>query len=223
MNGVVYAISAVIVRFCCFCSLRLKVIRREAAGRQGAYILACTHLSHIDPFLLSAIVRQRKIDWIARIEYFKYRPIAWYMRAMNAIALRRFGVPVSAIRLAMARLGQGRLLGICPEGGVAQGKLTVMRGGPMKKGVCLISYRTGVPVLPCIMLGTDRLNCVKPWLPFRRAKLWVVFGSRLVYPHTNNPDRRGARQAMAAELSREYQALYAEALAKFGLRDEDVP
>jgi 1-acyl-sn-glycerol-3-phosphate acyltransferase len=218
-----YEISTVIGRFCWFFSVRLKVIRPEATRRPGAYILACTHLSHIDPFLMSIMVRRTHINWMARIEFFKYRIFAWYMRWVSAIAVRRFGVPVSAIRLAIDRLSKGRVVGICPEGGVAQGKSSVMRGGPMKKGICLISCRTGTPVLPCIMLGTDKLNCVSSWLPFRRAKLWVVFGSRLVYPHVNNPDRRGARDAMAAELSREYQSLYAEAMKQFGLSDASVP
>jgi len=98
-----------------------------------------------------------------------------------------------------------------------------MRGASMKKGVCLIAARANVPVLPCIMLGTDKLNCVAPWLPFRRANLWVAFGSRLVYPPTNEPDRRKAREMMAQELSREYQSLYRELCEKHGIADSDVP
>ena len=129
----------------------------------------------------------------------------------------------SAIRTAIARLNHGRIVGICPEGGVAQGTRSVMRGGPMKKGVCLISYRTGVPILPCVMLGTDKLNRVPPWIPFLRARLWIGFGSRLIYPPTDIKDRRAAREAIAAELSKEYQAIFAEVKKEFGLTDADVP
>jgi 1-acyl-sn-glycerol-3-phosphate acyltransferase len=190
---------------------------------QGPFIVACTHLSHTDPFLLSIYTRSPQIDWMARIEFWKFRLGGRFMEWMNAIPIRRFGVPANGIRMAIDRLKAGRVVGICPEGGVAQGSRSVMRGGTMKKGVCLISYRTGAPVLPCVMLGTDKLNRVPPWIPPLRAKLWIGFGSRLIYPDTNNPDRRAAREAMAAELSREYQAIFEEVKEAFGLTEADVP
>lgn len=217
-----YWLSTSFGRRAFWASVNFRCIRREAPERQGPYLLACTHLSHIEPFLMSIIVR-RQIDWLARIEFYAYRIFRWMMLAVDSIPVRRFGVAASAIRTSIDRLKQGRCVGICPEGGVAQGKDSVMRGGPMKKGVCLIATRAGVPVLPCILLGTDKLNSVKPWLPFRRANLWVAFGSRLVHPPANEPNRRRARQIMAEELSREYQALYAELCATHNIPDGDVP
>lgn len=204
-------------------TVRCKTIRPEMADRDGPLIIACTHLSHIDPFLLSIHLRKRQIDWFARIEFWKYRLGGRFMEWMDAIPVRRFGVAASAIRTGIDRLKNGRTVGICPEGGVAQGPRSVMRGASFKKGVCLVSYRSGAPVLPCIMLGTDKLNRAPPWIPPLRAKLWIAFGSRLIYPQTGNPDRRAAREAMAGELSREYQALYAEAKETWGLTDADVP
>jgi hypothetical protein len=53
--------------------------------------------------------------------------------------------------------------------------------------------------------------------------LWIAFGPRLIYPQTSNPNRRAARDAMANELSREYQAIFQEAKEKFGLTEGDVP
>ncbi len=186
-------------RFGTFCgkfvfvqTVRLKVLRPEAIDRDGPLIVACTHLSHTDPFLLSIVNRQRQIDWMARIEFWKYRLGGWFMDWMDAIPVRRFGVAANGIRMAINRLKANRIVGICPEGGVAQGTRSMMRGGPMKKGVCLISYRTGVPVLPVVMLGTDKLNRVPPWIPPLRAKLWIGYGSRLIYPPTHITDRRAA-------------------------------
>jgi 1-acyl-sn-glycerol-3-phosphate acyltransferase len=217
-----YRLSTGFGRFCFWNSVNFRCIRRDAPERDGPYILACTHLSHIEPFLMSIIVR-RQIDWMARIEFYTYRLFSWMMLAVDSIPVRRFGVSANAIRTAIERLQQGRCVGICPEGGVAQGKNSVMRGAPMKKGVCLIAARANVPVLPCIMLGTDKLNRVAPWIPFRRANLWVAFGSRLVYPRTDEPDRRKARELMAQDLSREYQALYRELCETHGIADSDVP
>src|SRR5579863_8942200 len=204
-------------RFVFFCTMRLHLIRPEAMARSGPYLIACTHLSHMEPFLL-AVLLPRPIDWITRTEFFKYRPAAWLLRALNAIEVRRFGVPVSAVRKSIHRLQGGRIVGICPEGGVAKGADSCIRGGPIKHGVCLISYRTGVPVLPCVILGADKLNCVPPWLPFRRAKLWVAFSDRVIEPR-RDLERREARRAMAEELAREYVKLFKELLERFAVEE----
>jgi 1-acyl-sn-glycerol-3-phosphate acyltransferase len=111
------------------------------------------------------------------------------------------------------------VVGICPEGGVCRGGGSCLRGAPIKKGVALISYRTGVPVLPCAIVGADRLNCVGPWLPFKRAKLWVAFGDRVIEPRTDL-DRKSARQVMAQELQREYVKLFADLRNQFGLGED---
>ena len=208
-------------RFVFFCTMRLHLIRPEAARRPGPYLLACTHLSHLEPFLVSVLI-PREVDWVTRIEFFRNRWVARVLRAIHAFEVRRFGVPVSAIRTAIRRLQNGRIVGICPEGGVVQGNDSCIRGGPIKKGVCLLSYRTGVPVLPCVILGADKLNCVWPWLPGRRARLWVAFGDRLIEPR-QDLERRAARRLMADELQLEYAKLFRELLTTFNVNESEVP
>src|SRR4051794_36862454 len=67
-----YRLATGVGRFAFWNSVNFRCIRREAPERYGPYILACTHLSHIEPFLMSIIVR-RQIDWMARIEFYTYR------------------------------------------------------------------------------------------------------------------------------------------------------
>jgi 1-acyl-sn-glycerol-3-phosphate acyltransferase len=210
-----YRIGWLFGRFTFICTMRLEVIRPEMARRQGACLLASSHLGNLDPFLL-AVVFDRPIDWITRVEFYRYPPIAWMLNRLNTIKVRRFGVPVSAIRTAIARLRAGRLVGICPEGGVCRGRESCLAGGPTKRGVGLLAYRTGVPVLPCVIIGADRLNRVGPWLPFRRARLWVAFGERLIEPRTDL-DRRAAREQLARELEAEYVKLFDELSQTYGL------
>jgi 1-acyl-sn-glycerol-3-phosphate acyltransferase len=216
-----YRLGYVGGRFVFFCTMRLHLIRPEMARREGPYLIACTHLSHLEPFLLGVLV-PRQIDWITRIEFYRYHILAWMLRGLSAIEVRRFGVPVSTIRTAIKRLRMGRIVGICPEGGVANGNNSCIRGGPIKKGVCLISYRTGVPVLPVVIIGADKLNCVWPWLPAKRARLWVAFANRLIEPR-RDLDRRTARQVMADELEREYVKLFEELKQTLGVQEAWVP
>jgi 1-acyl-sn-glycerol-3-phosphate acyltransferase len=208
-------------RFCWLCTIRCGVIRPELAERDGGYIIACTHLSHLDPFLVSLLVR-RPIDWMARIEFFRVRLIAWYMRSACAFPVRRFGVPVSAIRTAIARAKQGRVVGICPEGGVAIGANSVLRGAPMKKGFALVAYRANVPVVPCVMLGTHDLNRVPPWLPFKRARIWIAFGEAII-PDPHITDRKEARAKLSHQLQNAYEQLYAELREHYGIDESSVP
>jgi len=208
-------------RFVFLCTMRAKVIRPEMARTSGACLIACTHLSHLDPFLLGVLM-ERPADWMARVEFYRYRPIKWLLNGINAFAVRRFGVPVSAIRTGLKRLERGRVVGICPEGGVTQGAAACIRGGPIKKGVCLLSYRTGAPVLPVVLLGSDKLNRVAPWLPFKHARIWVAFGDRFILPR-QDLDRKTGRKLMAAELQAEYVKLYRELLRTFVLDESSIP
>jgi 1-acyl-sn-glycerol-3-phosphate acyltransferase len=203
---------------------RVEVIRPEAAARAGPFVLACTHISHLDPFCLSILIR-RKIDWMARSEFFRNGAAGRVLHGVDTFPVRRHGVPVSAIRTALRRLEQGRVVGIFPEGGVASGDASACRRGPIKQGACFIAQRAGVPVVPAVIVGTHLLNCVKPWLPARRIRLWVAFG-RPIHPAPLPPGRRqakAARGAMNRELQAEFISVYDELRRTYDLDAPYLP
>ena len=217
----IYAMCKIGGQFVWFCTIRAQVIRPKIPHRDGGFLLACTHLSHLEPFLVS-LLTHRPVDWMARIEFFRYRPVAWLLRAIGSFAVNRFGVPVSAVRTAIERARDGRVVGICPEGGVATGANSVCRGGRMKRGVCLIAARANVPVIPCVMLGTHELTRVEPWLPFRRAQLWVAFGEP-IHPEPDARFSKAARQRLAEQIQAAYLKLYRELIETYDIDQRDVP
>lgn len=200
--------------------MNAEVVRPEAAERAGGYVLAPTHLSHLEPFCLGILIK-RKVDWMARLEFFRRKWAAAILYGTDAFPVNRFGVPVRAIRTAIARAKAGRVVGIFPEGGVAVGASSVCRGGPMKKGAFLVAHRAGVPVLPCVVLGTHRLNELGPWLPFKNAYIWVIYG-RPIEPSLN-ASPKAAREQLAAEWQAQVMELYAELRERYGIRDRDIP
>jgi 1-acyl-sn-glycerol-3-phosphate acyltransferase len=220
-SRILYRILWLTGRMLWFKCVRVKIIRPEAMNRPGGYLLASSHLGNLEPFILGIIYR-RRIEWMTRIEFFGSRFTRWILPRMGAFVVNRLGVPISAIRNAIDRAKQGRVVGICPEGGVKIAGESVCRGGLIKRGVCLISQRTGVPVVPCVMLGTHDLNRVGPWLPFKRARIWVAFGTP-VMPPADATDRRAAREIMAQAIERQYVSLYQELLDKYGIDDKWVP
>jgi 1-acyl-sn-glycerol-3-phosphate acyltransferase len=135
--------------------------------------------------------------------------------------VNRQGVPVRAIREALARLHGGEVVGVFPEGEIKAGAESVLRGGPIKRGVCLLAQHSGRPVLPCLILGTEKFNALDPWLPFLRGRLWVVCGE-FIEPVVN-PSRRAARAEMAARIESALRQLYLDTRREFALDDSILP
>jgi 1-acyl-sn-glycerol-3-phosphate acyltransferase len=215
MTPITYRLGRALFRFIKLCCMRMVVLHPERMELPGGFILACSHVSHVEPCLITAMAR-RHVSWMTRIEFYKYRAIGRLLDASGSFSVDRYGVPVRSIRTAIERAQAGRIVGIFPEGGVARGAASMMRGGPMKKGVCVVSYRAAVPVVPVVVLGTQRLTRVGPWMPFKWGKLWVICGEP-VRPHLNEPRRRVARQLMARDLQAAFRALYEELCSTCGI------
>lgn len=221
-----YWMWVIIVRFVRWNTLRVHEMNPEVLDRPGAFVLACTHVSHLEPVLLGASLR-RKIDWMSRLEFYKYRVVRWLLNSVGCFPVKRGGAPVSAIRNAVARLNAGRIVGIFPEGGVAKAADFVCRGGEIKAGACVISRRAGVPIIPVVFLGTHVLNAPKPWVPFRtfpprRTPLYIAYG-RPIEPVTDERSARRARERQTAALKAEYCRLYAELGERYGIDDRWIP
>lgn len=199
-------------------SIRGRVIRPRLAEREGGYVLACSHMSHLEPFIISTLVR-RRIDWMARMEFYRWRITRPLLRTIDAFPVNRFGVPVSAIRAAIARCRAGRVVGIFPEGGVVRGRASVCRGGPIKRGACLVAMRADVPIVPCVLVGAHALTEFYPWVPFRRATVWIAFGQAIPPVH-DAPTRKIGREIMARQLSNAFRALYLELLQRYDITEE---
>jgi len=217
---VLYWLFREAMRIVFFWTYRIRRHGLAAARREGGYLVACAHVSHLDPFCLGA-VWPRKIGWMARVEFYRRRWSSRFMHALHAFPVNRQGVPVSAIRESLARLSRGEVVGVFPEGEIMSGCASVLRGGRIKRGICLLAARSGCPVLPCIVLGAESVKSVASYMPVLRGRLWIICGD-FIAPRTG-PDRRAARAAMAAEIEAALVRLYADARERWSLSDSVVP
>ncbi|MBA4146694.1 MAG: 1-acyl-sn-glycerol-3-phosphate acyltransferase [Verrucomicrobia bacterium] len=222
MPRVTHWIFRALARIVFLWTMRVEVIRSERAHRSGRYVIVCNHISHLDPVCLSVILR-RRIDWMARIEFFRNPFSSWLMKSVDAFPVNRQGLALRGIRTAIERLKQDRVVGICPEGEVTRGMNSALRGGAVKKGALLIACRADAPILPCVILGTEQLDKVKTWLPFRRGKLLLICGSFIEPNASAKGTRKQVREAMRCELQQAFVSLYAEARRTHGIKDEQVP
>ncbi len=217
MSRFYYSLARSIGRFIGFQTMQIRVLHADRAELSGGFVLASSHLSHLDPCVLSGLMR-RKVDWMARIEFYRHHVVALLLKGMDAFPVNRQGVPVKAIRSAIHRTSRGRVIGIFPEGGVVAGVESAMLGGPIRLGACVIAQRAGIPVVPAVVLGSHQMMRVLPWLPWRRIKLRVAFGQPIYPPQSAS--RRKARLEMGEKLREAYRTLYAELCGEFGISPE---
>ncbi|MEV0584295.1 lysophospholipid acyltransferase family protein [Nonomuraea sp. NPDC050310] len=155
----------------------------------GPGILAANHLSVIDSFLIPALL-PRHVTFTAKNEYFSGNPISqWFMRLGGSLPIDRESASSAQAMLdgAAELLESGQLFGIHPEGTRSpDGRL--YRG---KVGVAWLALKTGAPVLPVALSGTEQALPAGAKLP-RLVSVGIKIGEPMTFKgeHTNARDRR---------------------------------
>ncbi|HWY41177.1 MAG TPA: 1-acyl-sn-glycerol-3-phosphate acyltransferase [Chthoniobacterales bacterium] len=201
-------------------SSRVHVVGLENTKHTDGFLLASNHISHFDPFIISAVVR-RKIDWMAMAEFFPLPIVGLFLRAVDAFPAERDRADRKTIRTAIERLKDGRMVGVFPEGGIRDGTQSLLEGAPLRAGASTLAHIAQVPVLPCVILGSDRLYAKRNWLPFRRTRIWIGFGNAI----SNFPEleKSRARERIEEELTAAFQKIYGELQERFRLTQDDLP
>lgn len=128
--------------------------------------------------------QKRHVYFMAKEEIFKNRLSAWlFGKQLGAFPVKRGAGDTGALDTARAIVGDGRLLGIFPEGTRSRdGQL-----GRAKSGAALIAAQTGASILPVAIVTKNQK--VKP---FRRSR--DVFGQPLTPAelHLDSPEHPGS-------------------------------
>jgi len=188
--------------------------------RTGPLIMACNHISHFDPPFIGSFF-PRHVDWMAMEELFRNPRFGKALEWTGAFKVHRDGSDRSALRVAVKRLRAGRVVGIFPEGGIRAGDTSILNGAPMRPGVGALAQMAQAPVLPCVVIGTDRLYHKKNWRPFGRTPLWFVTGTPLPPPEGSGRD--DAREQFREALSRTFTELKERLVEQYGLSPADLP
>ena len=194
--------------------------RFSPSGQPEPYLLACNHISHFDPVLIS-LESRREIEWMAMAELFRNRFAAAFFRLAKAFPADRSRVDREAVRTALKRLKAGGVVGIFPEGGIRTGAESILEGAPIRPGVAALAQMGRVPVVPCVVLGTDQLYSRRRWLPFRRARFWVGFGPPIRV--RDDLPREEGRVALEEELSAAIRDLYRQLCEACPPRPGELP
>ena len=169
----------------------LDVLSPPRLPRQGAAILICNHTSGLDPHLLQTPCH-RLITWMMAREYYEIPGIKTILRKVGMIPVARNGRDMAAMREAMRTLHNGKVLGVFPEGRIETSRELL----PFQTGVAMMAIKTGVPVFPAYLDGTQRgLEMLPAFFQPQRAS--VRFGDEVMFDRSNN-DRDALDSATAA-------------------------
>ena len=180
---------------------------------EGPLILASNHTNNVDAPVISLGVPRYPM-FMAKQEMITWPILGPAFRIFGAFPVRRGGADLSAIRTASEMVNEGNMLVMFPEGTRSRtGSLT--KGHP---GTALIALRTGAPILPVAVTGTDTI--VWPWLfikPLSIKHVKVTIGEPFRLPPVERIDGDAATEAtsvimrrIAALLPPQYRGVYAD-------------
>jgi 1-acyl-sn-glycerol-3-phosphate acyltransferase len=153
---------------------RYEVVGVEHVPAEGPLIVVSNHLNNADPPLLGSAI-PRPIRFMAKQELFETKAGVFY-RWFGAFPVRRFEADLAALRQAQSILKEGGVLGMFPEGHRSHGNGM----GPPHPGTALIALRTGAPLLPVGITGTEAIRT--PTVLLRNPRIRVVIGEPFTLP-----------------------------------------
>lgn len=181
--------------------LKVKVTGLERLPPNGPVILAINHINSIDALLLRALLPRDIIGW-GKAEIWDNPILRILAQSLNTIPLRRGELDIGSVRLALLALGEGKVLGIAPEG-------TRSWHGRLQQGhpglVFLALRRPDTFILPTVLYGQERFGKNLPHL--RRTEVKVVFGQGFYLNPGDGRMTRNMRQEMTDEIMAQIAAL----------------
>jgi len=174
-------------------------------------VLVCSNHLHLADIPVVVVSLRRKVIFMAKEDLFSGRLSRHLVHNFGAFPVRRGQIDRQAIREAETALAKGWALVMFPEG---RRSLT-RQLQPAFPGSALVASRSGVPILPIGITGTEQLR--KKWWMLRRPRIAVNIGAPFRLPSSEGVrldseelDRRTGliMQRIAALLPPEYRGHY---------------
>jgi 1-acyl-sn-glycerol-3-phosphate acyltransferase len=193
-----------------------KVEGLENVPKTGGLILVSNHLNNADPCVIPGVFNRRIIT-MAKKEMFRWPVVSVLFRFIGAFPVDRQGADLAALREAQRVVNDGLCLLMFPEGTRSR-DCQLHPGFP---GTALVAYRTGAPIIPIAITGTETIPW--PWVfvrPFIGPKVSVRIGEPFYPPKAERITTQAAKDAtdeimlhVAELLPDEYRGAYREAVA----------
>ncbi len=185
---------------------RFEIRGKEHVPLKGGMILASNHIGFLDivmvyfgidrtDLLIPVAEKWEKIWWIRLLA-----------KPLNLLFVDRFNPDLKAIRKMIALMEEGKCLIIAPEG-------TRSRTGALiegKPGVAYLAARSGFPVMPVAITGTEDKVVLGNIKRFRKSLITLRGTKPFIIPPLPNKDRDAALKNATDEIMCQIAALLPE-------------
>ncbi|MEW6601249.1 MAG: lysophospholipid acyltransferase family protein [Nitrospirota bacterium] len=173
-TDIIYNLVAVTIRTILRLNGGFEVQGKENLPSKGGVLVAANHISYLDPPLVGSLL-PRRTTFMARHGLFDIPVLGWMIK-YAAFPVDRERTRPSTIKETVKRLKGGELIALFPEGRRSDsGELM-----DAKRGVGMIVSLSKVPVVPVLIIGSDKALPVNAkWL--KRAKVTLVIGKPMYY------------------------------------------
>nr|WP_246305395.1 lysophospholipid acyltransferase family protein [Nocardioides marinisabuli] len=163
---------------------RITMTGTEHVPREGGVLLACNHVGYVDFVYggLAANPSGRLVRFMAKREIFDHPLGGPLMRSLHHIEVDR-GEGLASFRTAVDFLQRGEAVGIFPEATISRS----MDLKEFKTGAVRIAAEAGVPVVPVILWGTQRMMTKDHPRDFSRGKTISLRVGEPLHPDGSDP------------------------------------
>lgn len=192
----------------------VKVTGRENVPESGAFVIATNHIGIIDIAMFHYVFDRFDMFIPVGEKWERNSFIRFLGKNLNFLFIDRFNPDLKALRKMIGLMETGNALVIAPEG-------TRSRAGALlegKPGVAYLAARSGFPVVPVAITGTEDKVILGNIKRFRRSKVTLTGGAPFVISPLPRESRGEALETaideimcrIAALLPERYRGVYAE-------------
>lgn len=186
---------------------RFQMTGTEHVPRSGGVLLAYNHISYVDFVYggLAANPSGRLVRFMAKRELFDHVAVGPFMRSLHHIEVDR-AAGESSMTTALEYLKAGEAVGIFPEATISR----AMELKEFKSGAVRIAAEAGVPLVPVVLWGTQRMMTKDHPRDFSRGTTIAITVGEPMHP---TPDDNAVAQT--AELHRRMNLMLEETIAAY--------
>ena len=177
---------------------RIDMTGTEHVPRSGGVLLAVNHIGYVDFVYggLAANPSGRKVRFMAKRELFDHKYTGPLMRSLHHINVDR-AEGVGSYQTAVDYLRDGEAVGIFPEATISR----AMELKEFKTGAVRIAAEAGVPLVPVVLWGTQRMMTKDHPKDFSRGKTILIRVGEPLHPTGADPVAETAElRSVMAEL-----------------------
>jgi len=193
---------------------RFEIRGKENVPLQGGMVISANHIGILDIIMVYYGIDRSDLFIPVAKKWEEIGWIRWLGKQLNFLFVDRYNPDLKAIRKMIALMEEGKCLVIAPEG-------TRSRTGSMnegKPGVAYLAARSGFPVVPVAITGTEDKVLLANVKRFKKSIITLTGGKPFVIPPLPKASREEALKKYTDEimcqvavlLPDRYRGVYAE-------------